>query len=152
MKTQLKLDFSKDGLQRHLGGRVLDFGDLGCQQLDDLVVLRRTFFIFIDSIPNFQQSLARDTFTGETAEQGFHASMLTRLLADFDFSPDWHGMWRELAYQARNQGIEAAKETWCEAMLFSLEVRHPQAAALLRSMMSGWSGCRTPVSQLFLPP
>ena len=61
-------------------------------------------------------------------------------LADFDFSPDWHGMWRELAYQAHNQGIEAAKETWCEAMLFSLEGRHPQAARALRVMMTGWSG------------
>lgn len=61
-------------------------------------------------------------------------------LADHQFSEAWHGMWKALAQLARNQGIEAAKETWRDGMLFSVDDRAPRAGALLRSMMEDWSG------------
>lgn len=61
-------------------------------------------------------------------------------LADFDFSEAWAGMWGALAQLARTRGIEVAKETWREGMLFSVDDRAPEAGALLRRMMEDWSG------------
>jgi pimeloyl-ACP methyl ester carboxylesterase len=115
--------------------------DDGFRHVDDLRAL-------LDQLGIGRATLVGLSMGGQIAMETalLHPERVERLvlvdpfLADFDFSPDWHGMWRELAYQAHEQGIEAAKATWCEAMLFSLEVRHPEAAARLRSMMSGWSG------------
>ena len=61
-------------------------------------------------------------------------------LADFEFSEAWRGMWRALKQLSRSQGLEAAKETWREGMLFSMEDRFPAAAEALSAMMDTWSG------------
>jgi len=61
-------------------------------------------------------------------------------LADHAFSDAWRGMWDALAQLARTQGVEAAKETWRQGMLFSVDDRAPRAGALLHRMMEDWSG------------
>ena len=61
-------------------------------------------------------------------------------LADFDFSEAWRGMWAALSQLASTQGLAAAKETWCEGMLFSMDERFPEAARALRAMMARWDG------------
>ena len=66
--------------------------------------------------------------------------LIDSFLADFEFSEAWQGMWRALRQLARSQGLEAAKETWREGMLFSMEDRFPPAAEALRAMMDDWSG------------
>lgn len=100
-----------------------------------------------------QLGLARVTLVGmsmggqvalETAV--LHPERVRRLvlvdpfLADFEFSEAWRGMWRALAQLARTQGLEAAKDTWREGMLFSMDERFPAAAEALRAMMDRWDG------------
>jgi pimeloyl-ACP methyl ester carboxylesterase len=66
--------------------------------------------------------------------------LVDAFLADFEFSEAWRGMWRALAKLARSQGLEAAKQTWREGMLFRMEERFPEAARALGEMMESWSG------------
>ncbi len=61
-------------------------------------------------------------------------------LADYDFSEVWIGMWKALSTLASSRGLETAKETWREGMLYSVSERKPEAAALLHEMMHDWSG------------
>jgi pimeloyl-ACP methyl ester carboxylesterase len=66
--------------------------------------------------------------------------LVDSFLADYEFSEAWIGMWGALAKLASTRGIDTAKETWLEGMLFSVTERKPHAAAVLREMMEGWSG------------